>query len=134
MILLIFQFLRVLRPEEAAAGAFALAFSWRKSRRTVLLHFGHFGSSSESITYMRQRGHPTRTIEVVSGLVEYLTDGSSWFISDETHELGGEVGEVVAERLGDRTILLWLDVGGERFSFSSSLGLLRLIFCVDQSV
>ena len=78
---------------------------------------------------MRQRGHPTRTIEVASGLVEYLKDDSSWFISVETHELWGEVGEVVAERLGDRTILLRLDVDGERFSFSSSFGLLRLIFC-----
>ena len=80
---------------------------------------------------MRQRGHPTRTIEVVSGLDEYLTDDSSWFISEETHELGGEVGEVVAERLGDRTILLRLDVGGERFSLRSTFGLLRLIFCVE---
>ena len=73
--LLIFQFLRVLRPEEEAAGALAFeVFSWLKSRRTVLLHLGHLGSSCESITYMRQRGHPTRTIELVSGLVEYLTD------------------------------------------------------------
>ena len=127
-----FQFLRVLRPEEEAAGALAFeAFSWLKSRRTVLLHLGHLGSSCESITYMRQRGHPTRTIEVVSGLDEYLTDDSSWFISEETHELGGEVGEVVAERLGDRTILLRLDVGGERFSLRSTFGLLRLIFCVE---
>lgn len=105
-----------------------VAVSWRKSSRTVLLHLGHFGSSSESITYIRHLGHPTRTMDVASGLLEYLTLAStSWFISDDTHELGGDVGDTVADRLGDST--LGLSLGGDRFSFNSSLGpFLRLIF------
>jgi len=81
----------------AVAVVAAKAFSWRKSRRTVLLHLGHLGSSSESITYIRQRGQPTRTIEVIVSF-------SSWLVSDETHELG----EVVLDRFGDRTRLIWL--------------------------
>lgn len=94
----------------------------------MLLHLGHFGSSSESITYIRHLGHPTRTMDVASGLLEYLTLAStSWFISDDTHELGGDVGDTVADRLGDST--LGLSLGGDRFSFNSSLGpFLRLIF------
>jgi hypothetical protein len=78
------------------------------------------GSSSESITYMRQRGHPTRTMDVASGLLEYRSE-SSWFSSDDTHELGGDVGgDTVAERLGDST--LGFGLGGDRFSFKSSFG------------
>lgn len=97
--------------------------SWRKSRRTVLLHLGHLGSSSESITYIRQRGHPTRTIDVASGLFEYLRV-SPELISDETHELGCDVGEFDdedADRLGD-SILARFTRGGDRFSFKSSFG------------
>ena len=40
---------------------------------------------------------------------------SSWFNSDEMHELGGDVGETVADQLGDST--LGLTLGGNRFSF-----------------
>lgn len=103
----------------------ALLLSWRKSSKTVLLHLGHLGSSSESITYMRQRGHPTSTMDVASGLFEYRRV-SSWLSSDDTHELGGDVGDNVADRLGDSA---WrLALGGDRFSFKSSFGpFLRLI-------
>ena len=108
-----------------------VAESWRKSSKTVLLHLGHLGSSSESMTYIRHLGHPTRTMDVASGLLEYLTVlvSTSWFISDDTHELGGDVGDTIDDRLGDST--LGLSLGGDRFSFNSSLGpFLRLIFCV----
>ncbi|KAJ7971628.1 hypothetical protein O6P43_009633 [Quillaja saponaria] len=103
--------------------------SWRKSSKTVLLHLGHLGSSSESITYMRQRGQPTNTMEVASGLLEYLIL-SSWFSSDDTQELCGEVGDTVAALLGDST--LGLALGGDRLSFRSSFGVFpfrRLMVC-----
>ena len=110
-----------------------LLLSWRKSSKTVLLHLGHFGSSSESITYMRQRGQPTRTIEVASGLLEYLRLLllSSWFSSEDRQELGGDVGDAVADRVGDSSLRSAL--GGERFSFRSSFGplpFLRLMVLV----
>lgn len=93
--------------------------SCRKSSKTVLLHFGHLGSSSESITYMRHLGQPTSTIEVASGLLEYLRL-SSWFSSDDTQELGGDVGDTVADWVGDSSLRSTL--GGDRFSFNSSFG------------
>lgn len=102
---------------------FLVVFSLRKSSKTVLLHLGHLGSSSDSMTYMRHLGHPTTTIEVASGLLEQRTAASSWLSSDDTHELGGEVGETEADRFGDESILRFA-LGGERFSFKSSLGLL----------
>lgn len=78
---------------------------------------------------MRHLGQPTSTMEVASGLLECGTV-SSWFNSEDTHELGGDVvGETVADRLGDSTLRLAL--GGDKFSFRSSLGplpFLRLIF------
>ncbi|KAK1300568.1 hypothetical protein QJS10_CPB13g01525 [Acorus calamus] len=43
-------------------------------------------SSSGCMTYMRHLGHPARTIDVASGLFEPLCS-----VSDDTHELGGEV-------------------------------------------
>ena len=86
----------------------------------MLLHFGHFGSSSDSITYIRHRGHPTSIIDVASGLLEYLTLPTVISSSDDTHELGGDVGDTVADRLGDSTPLFAL--GGDRFNFSSSFG------------
>lgn len=90
----------------------------------MLLHLGHLGSSSDSITYIRHLGHPTRTMDVV---VASLLLPVSTSISDDTHELGGDVGDSVADRLGDST--LGLSLGGDRFSFNSSLGpFLRLIF------
>ncbi|KAJ6870825.1 hypothetical protein NC652_036477 [Populus alba x Populus x berolinensis] len=104
--------------------------SWRKSSSHVLLHLGHLGSFSESITYMRHLGHPTSTIDVASGLLEYLRV-SSWFISDDTHELGGDVGDTVADRPGDST--LGFTLGGDRLSLRSSFGrlpFLRLILGV----
>ena len=79
---------------------------------------------------MRHLGHPTRTIDVASGLLDHLRV-SSWLISDETHELGGDVGDVVADRPGDST--LGFTLGGDRLSFRSSFGrlpFLRLIFGV----
>lgn len=100
--------------------------SWRKSSKTELLHFGHLGSFSDSITYIRQRGHPTSTIEVASGLLEYLSAvPSSWFSSNDTQELGGDVGDTVADRLGDD--ISECDRGGDRFSFNSSFGTLPLL-------
>lgn len=96
-----------------------LVFSWRKSSKTVLLHFGHLGSSSESMTYIKHLGQPTSTMDVASGLFEYRRL-SSWLSSDDTHELGGDVGDTVADRLGDSANGLAL--GGERFSFKSSFG------------
>ncbi|CAL9208801.1 unnamed protein product [Musa hybrid cultivar] len=88
--------------------------SWRKSRRTALLHLGHLGSSPGSMTYMRQRGQPASTIDGPSGLSA----------SDDRQELGEDVprGEssppVVA-------ILLEVSplVGNARFSFRSSFWL-----------
>ena len=106
----------------AGAVVSAEAFSWKKSSRTVLLHLGHFGSSWESITYIRQRGQPTRTIEIGFSI-------SSWLGSEETHEFG----EAVFDLLGDRTILIcspW-EGGGERFSFNSSLGPLLFLRLID---
>lgn len=98
----------------------------------MLLHLGHFGSSSESMTYIRQRGQPTKTMEVASGLLEYLCwlFPSSWFSSVDTHELGGDVGDTVADLVGDDSTLLWSTLGGDRLSFKSSFGplpFLRLI-------
>ncbi|WJX17904.1 hypothetical protein P8452_07762 [Trifolium repens] len=84
------------------------------------------------MTYIRQRGQPTKTMEVASGLLEYLCwlFPSSWFSSVDTHELGGDVGETVADLVGDDSTLLWSTLGGDRFSFKSSFGplpFLRLI-------
>jgi hypothetical protein len=107
-----------------------VVLSWRKSSSHVLLHLGHLGSFSESITYMRHLGHPTSTIDVASGLLEYLRV-SSWLISDDTHELGGDVGDTVADRPGDST--LGFTLGGDRLSLRSSFGrlpFLRLILDV----
>lgn len=105
-----------------------LLLSWRKSSKTVLLHLGHLGSFSESITYIRQRGHPTKTMEVASGLLEYprwllllLLLLSSWLSSVDTHELGGEVGDTVADRVGDSSLRSTI-LGGDRFNFKSSFG------------
>ncbi|RDX70805.1 hypothetical protein CR513_49913, partial [Mucuna pruriens] len=101
-----------------------LLLLWRKSSKTVLLHLGHLGSSSESITYIRQRGQPTKTMEVASGLLEYprlLLLLSSWLSSVETHELGGDVGDTVADRVGDSS-LRSTTLGGDRFNFKSSFG------------
>jgi hypothetical protein len=79
---------------------------------------------------MRHLGHPTSTIDVASGLLEYLRV-SSWLISDDTHELGGDVGDTVADRPGDST--LGFTLGGDRLSLRSSFGrlpFLRLILDV----
>ncbi|KAE8676491.1 hypothetical protein F3Y22_tig00111587pilonHSYRG00026 [Hibiscus syriacus] len=73
--------------------------SWRKSSRTVLLHLGHFGSSSESITYIRHLGQPTRAMadDFDSGLPEYPTVSVMFTSFDDTHELG-EAGDADAAR------------------------------------
>lgn len=87
----------------------------------MLLHLGHLGSSSASITYMRHLGHPTSIMDVASGLEAYRGD-SSRFLSDDTQELGGDVGDTVNDRLGDSTRGLLGILGGERFNLRSSLG------------
>ena len=101
--------------------------SWRKSSKTELLHFGHLGSFSDSITYIRHRGQPTSTIDVASGLLEYRRAAplSSWFSSNDTQELGGDVGDNVADRLGDNP--KGCCRGGDRFNFNSSFGTLPLL-------
>ncbi|KAE8697795.1 hypothetical protein F3Y22_tig00110610pilonHSYRG00411 [Hibiscus syriacus] len=90
-----------------------VAVSWRKSSKTVLLHLGHFGFSSESITYIKHLGHPTRTMDVVtvSGLLIVTMS-----TSQDTHELGGDVGDTVADPLGDDDSILRLSLGGGSFS------------------
>lgn len=68
-------------------------------------------------------------MDVASGLLEFLRV-SSWF-SDDTHEVGGDIGDAVADRFGES--ILRLALGGDRFSFSSSFGtfpFLRLIFLI----
>lgn len=57
---------------------------------------------------------------------------SSWLSSDETQELGGEVGDAVTDRVGESSLRSTL--GGDRLSFKSSCGplpFLRLmaVFC-----
>lgn len=85
-------FLAAAAPWRRWLWGFSASSSRRKSRRTVLLHFGHLGSDSDNMTYIKHLGHPTSTIDVVaSGLLEYFK-----LSSDDTHELGGDVsGDVV---------------------------------------
>lgn len=71
---------------------------------------------------MRHLGHPTRTMEVASGLFNWW--GWVWVSSElssiETHELLGDTSEE-ADNFGDST---WgFALGGDRFSFKSSGGL-----------
>ncbi|GER29033.1 alpha-trehalose-phosphate synthase [Striga asiatica] len=81
------------------------------SSKTVLLHLGHLWSSSESITYIRQRGQPTSIMEVASsGLAGYSRDSLG---SDDKHDVGGES---VGDRLGGSSRGR-LRLGGDRFSF-----------------
>jgi len=55
-----------------------LEFSCLKnSRKTLLLHLGHFGSFSDTITYMKHRGQPTRSMAFVSGAFPPCTFSSS---------------------------------------------------------
>lgn len=102
-----------------------LSSSIRKSSKTVLLHFGHFGLASDSMTYMRHRGHPASTMAFASGLLWYWCSGS-----DDTQELrSSDMFEDVSEAFGE-PIGEWA-LGGDRFSFNSSFGLvlpLLLIF------
>ncbi|RWW46645.1 hypothetical protein BHE74_00047410 [Ensete ventricosum] len=105
-----------------------------KSTSTVLLHLGHLGSFSESMTYMRQRGHPASTIDdVASGLSACFCSSS-----DDTHELGGDTDgdEDESSSSSDTTTALVdgpplaLTCFPDRFSFSSTFGFfpwLRLI-------
>ncbi|KAL3825729.1 hypothetical protein ACJIZ3_021758 [Penstemon smallii] len=72
------------------------------------------------MTYIRHLGHPTSIMDVASGLVEYRSDSSCWFNSEDTHELGGDVGETVSDRVGDST-RGWFTLGGDKFSLRSSL-------------
>lgn len=50
---------------------------------------------------------------------------SSWFSSEDTHELGGDVGDAVADRVGESSLRSAL--GGDRFSFKSSFGPLSFL-------
>ena len=105
---------------------FLLFSSLRKSSSTVLLHFGHFGSTSDNMTYMRHRGHPTSNIGVESGLLGHCKVSSG---SDETHEPSIDMSEEKeVETFGDSSGEFAL--GGDKFSLKSSSGLfgLRLIF------
>jgi len=67
---------------------------------------------------MRQRGQPTNSMEVASGLLDPF--------SDETHELGGDTD---ADRVGDDSILLFT-LGGDKFSFKSSFGPLPFLLLI----
>ncbi|WOK96457.1 hypothetical protein Cni_G05164 [Canna indica] len=102
-----------------------------KSSRTVLLHFGHLGSFSDSITYMRHRGHPASTIDVASGLFDFCSP------SDDTHELGGDIDGEDDESSSSSSTTALVDgpplaliCFADRFSFRSGFGFfpwLRLI-------
>ena len=78
----------------------------------VLLHLGHLGSPSLTIIYIRQREHPTSTMEMSSGLrvqprlllLLLLLLLSSWLSSLDTHELDGDVGGAIGNRVGESGI------------------------------
>ena len=79
----------------------------------VLLHLGHLGSPSLTIIYIRQREHPTSTMEMSSGLrvqprllffLLLLLLLSSWLSSLDTHELDGDVGGAMGNRVGESGI------------------------------
>ena len=91
--------------------------SCTKSSKTVLLHLGHLGSSSNSMTYIRHLGHPTNTIGLDSGL---LID-----MSDDKHELGGDIED---DRVGDSILEVApiVELGGDKFNFKSNFGMLLL--------
>lgn len=100
-----------------------MGLSRTTSRSTVLLHLGHLGYSSASITYIKQRGHPASIIDVVSGLLEYRssTFSSSWTISSDTQEFVGDI-VIGDDRLGDSWWVIGQRVfGGDKLSFRSSL-------------
>lgn len=101
--------------------------------KTVLLHLGHLGlASSDSITYIRHRGHPTRTIDV--------TVDDSWLLllypelfalvcwSSDRQDGRRELSQNGADACGDpSTVPRRLDLGGDRLRVSSSFGLLALL-------
>lgn len=97
----------------------------------MLLHLGHLGSSSDNITYIRHLGHPTRTMEVVSELLTYLSCSDS----DETQELGGEDDEEddVEDRLGEFIVIVvvgFLRWFLDKSSFKSNLGFFPLFLLI----
>ncbi|KAG6466965.1 hypothetical protein ZIOFF_075232 [Zingiber officinale] len=112
----------------ASSSHFLLLLSCWKSSRSVLWHLGHLGSISDSITYMRHRGHPASTIDVASGLLDFCSS------SDDTHELGGEIGGDDEEESSSSSTSILVDgpplaliCFGDMFSFRFFLSL-RLIF------
>ena len=111
---------------------FLLFSSLRKSSSTVLLHCGHFGSTSDNMTYMRHRGHPTSSIDVESVLLEHCKVSSG---SDETHEPSIDMSEEEdVETFGDSSGEFAL--GGDKFSFKSSsgpFGLRLMLICICQN-
>lgn len=94
----------------------------------VFLHLGHLSLSFATITYIRQQGHPTITMKVVLGMLEYtrLLLSSSWLSSVDTQEFSGDVGNNIVDRVGDSS--LWsTTLGRDRFNFKSSFGLLPFL-------
>lgn len=93
----------------------------------MLLHLGHLGLTSDSITYMRHRGHPARTnnVEVDSELLEYpkLFVFVASLSPQDRHGLEWDRGDsTTAPRL--------LDLGGERLRLNSRFGLFALRFFI----
>jgi hypothetical protein len=98
------------------------------------LHFGHFGFTSDNMTYMRHRGQPTSIIDWAASkfLGVYTVDSSG---SDETHEPSTDISdeeeeeEEEVETFGDWSAGVF-PLGGDKLSSNSSFGLssLRLMF------
>lgn len=82
----------------------------------MLLILGHLRLSSLTITYIRQREHPTSTMEMALGLLKYLRLLSSWLSSFDIHKLGDDVGDIVAEQVGESS-LQPTTIGGNGFKF-----------------
>lgn len=86
--------------------------------KTVVLHLGHLGSSSDRMMYIRHRGQPTRTMDVASGLVQ--------FSSDDTHELG----DTVSDRGWDSTLRFSNGLGGDELKLRSNFASFTLLMVV----
>lgn len=94
----------------------------RKSSNTVLLHLGHLGSTSDNITYKRHRGHPTRSIALVSSASEDTQE-----LSSDCTDTGDNVEDSVDDSSEEDIIEVAAALGGDKFSLSSNLGLLALL-------
>lgn len=94
----------------------------RKS--SLVLHLGHFGSTSESITYIRHRRHPTSSIGWGPPITPPLIILSS--ASDDTHEPPS----IISDDISDPEFHVQTPssgefglIGGDKFSSTSSFGL-----------